>query len=156
MSDGISIDIKGFAEWRSSVSTYKRESERAIKAGMKRFMLMLQQEVKRRILEQDLYDTGNLHDSIEVKIVSVSDQDWEGKVYTSVEYAVVYEFGGIVHNGSGFYLVPARPFMSPAVSATQYLAELFVIDEMKKRGLVTGDSPSISEGLLTGMFRGRV
>jgi phage gpG-like protein len=71
--------------------------------------------------------TGRLQNSIQSAIERTSEGNVEGAVFTNVEYARIHELGGFTGKG-GKVLIPARPYLTPALTKNIN----YVLDFMKK------------------------
>lgn len=91
----------------------------------------LEAEIKLNIEAQNLVDTGNLMNSVQLGSVSAKGNKAEVTVGTNVIYAAIHEFGGtiVARNAKALVFktkdgiwhrvksvtIPARPFMRPAL-----------------------------------------
>ena len=120
-----------------------------LRTGLKAGGLLMTGYVKRNIVEQKLVDTGNLLNSIGLKDVALYDGGGYVNVGTNVVYARIHEFGGVIkpvrakmlswidkETGKRIFahkaVIPARPYMRPAIESHKDDVAKTVIYYLKK------------------------
>ena len=128
MSKAITMTVEGIDDLKAALKKLDKSlqgpaARAAMKSGGSELLLYIQEN----IVDQDLIDTGNLHNEWTVK----PESDRVVVIGTNVKYAPMHEYGGVVKAKNGKWLtfqtrdgswhrvasvhIPARPFVRPAV-----------------------------------------
>lgn len=153
MAKDLQIFFDGVDVWRSMTRQQLAGLDEAIDRAFRRFSETLEQRIQANILEQGLVETNAMMQSVEVEILGLTDVTWEGEVRVAVPYATVHEYGGVIRKDEGYMVfpsedsneyvfakqvvIPARPFMRPAVDACKNLISQYIFEELQKLGLLT-------------------
>jgi len=150
---GFSVEVVGIEKFGAAVQQMIRATNppqltKALEGGAR----IVQQQAQKNAKSQGLYDTGNLHDSIQVSVVSPRDV----QVAVGAEYGAVHEFGytgtitakqrkffwaKYIETGDNMwkalalstsYTIPARPYVRPAVDEKGWEAKLWVINVLRR------------------------
>lgn len=151
MADGFSIQVEGLDSW----ILWNREQiglvDRAIQKAMNRLTEDLEREIQANIRSK-FNNPEELASAVEVAILRVTDVEWEGEVTVAAEYAVIQEYGGTIEAKQGYLVfpssdsnefvyaeqvvIPARPYVGPAVNAFRDRVDRYILEELHAVGFL--------------------
>jgi phage gpG-like protein len=148
--DGVKVSVEGWSDWLAWNNKQINDLQSAIDAGMMKFTEHLEEKVQENIRRQGLVESGEMLRSIEFNLIDSTTVEWEGELLVAVEYAAIHEYGGVIHAKDGYLIfpspdsndliyaekvvIPAKPFIEPAVNSMRSMLDQFIYDELKDRG----------------------
>ena len=151
MPDGVTLTITGVEEVMSWLDKVSHEYRDASIAGTTRWLNDLAAKIQENIRSLGLVQSGALLRGVTVEVAGVTAAEWEGNILISVAYAEIHEYGGTIKAARKFLVfvndrtgdfvytnqavIPARPFIAPALAEMEDKLEQYIADEIERRGL---------------------